>query len=220
MYACPCAYIYVHAVACVQVSLCVDVWKTAVGVGYLFQLFSVWISETGSLSELGARLGDEVSSKHSPVPTPSPSSGITGTYCHTQHFTWMLGIKFQSSRLHGRYFTNWAISPVRLFFLAMIDRKTLASAFLISVYTVYNIACPILFSVAVINTGQMQLGAETVYLTYTTQSQSIWREVRAGSQVRNLEAGSKTEAIEESCLLACPCSVLCFLIQSRPSAQR
>jgi hypothetical protein len=40
----------------------------------------------------------------------------------------------------------------------------------------------------------------------------LLREVRAGTQDRNLEAGTEAEATEEHCLLACSA---CFLIQHR-----
>ena len=49
---------------------------------------------------------------------------------------------------------------------------------------------------------QKQLGRERVYLSWTSTSQFIIKEVMAGNHGRNLEAETKAEAMEEHRLLA------------------
>ena len=50
-------------------------------------------------------------------------------------------------------------------------------------------------------------------LELTLDSTLSWREIKAGTQDRNLETGTKAETVEKCCLLVCSiaCSV-CFLI--------
>jgi hypothetical protein len=60
--------------------------------------------------------------------------------------------------------------------------------------------------------GQEQLEEERVYFTYTSTSPSIIHRSWGRNSGRNLEAGTKSEAMEEFCLLACSA---CFLIGPR-----
>lgn len=72
--------------------------------------------------------------------------------------------------------------------------------------------CSILGSCAGIKLhDQKQLGKEWVYLFHPTVLHhcSSVKEVRAGTQGRNLEAGTEAEPMEECCLLACS---TCFLL--------
>jgi hypothetical protein len=70
-----------------------------------------------------------------------------------------------------------------------------------------------LLSVAVKRSDQKELGKRRLYLTHTSKPLSIIKEVRAGAQGRNLEAGTEAEAAEVLLPGALPwAGSLCFFI--------
>jgi hypothetical protein len=65
------------------------------------------------------------------------------------------------------------------------------------------------------------LGREGFISSYTSMSQFTIKEVRAGAQGRNPEAGTEAEAMEECCLLDCSpwLSQRAYLYSSESPAQ-